>query len=62
MSTVLVPLNVSSTTSNNDPHLEELTIIIAMDNTELLITNLHRKTLHLTQDDSQQFQPSVHHF
>ena len=26
-----------STTSNNDPHLEELTISIAMDNTELLI-------------------------
>ena len=29
-----------STTSKNDPHLEELTISIAMDNTELLITNV----------------------
>ena len=29
------------TTSKNDPHLEELTIIIAMDNTELLITNVY---------------------
>ena len=30
-----------STTSRNDPHLEELTISIAMDNTELLITNVY---------------------
>ena len=30
-----------STMSKNDPHLEELTIIIAMDNTELLITNVY---------------------
>ena len=30
-----------STTSKNDPHLEELTITIAMDNTELLITNVY---------------------
>ena len=30
-----------STTSKNDPHLEELTISITMDNTELLITNLY---------------------
>ena len=30
-----------STTSKNDPHLEELTISIAMDNTELLITNVY---------------------
>ena len=29
------------TTSKNDPHLEELTISIAMDNTELLITNVY---------------------
>ena len=30
-----------STTSKNDSHLEELTIIFAMDNTELLITNVY---------------------
>ena len=30
-----------STTSKNDPHLEELTISIAMDNTELRITNMY---------------------
>ena len=30
-----------STTSKNDPHLEELTISIAMDNTDLLITNVY---------------------
>ena len=30
-----------STTSKNDPHLKELTISIAMDNTELLITNVY---------------------
>ena len=30
-----------STTSKNDPHLEERTISIAMDNTELLITNVY---------------------
>ena len=30
-----------STTSKNDPHLEELTISNAMDNTELLITNVY---------------------
>ena len=30
-----------STTSKNGPHLEELTISIAMDNTELLITNVY---------------------
>ena len=30
-----------STTSKNDPHLEELTISIAMDNIELLITNVY---------------------
>ena len=30
-----------STTSKNNPHLEELTISIAMDNTELLITNVY---------------------
>ena len=30
-----------STTSKNDPHIEELTISIAMDNTELLITNVY---------------------
>ena len=30
-----------STTSKNDPHLEELTISIAMDKTELLITNVY---------------------
>ena len=30
-----------STTSKNDPHLEELTISIAMDNTELLISNVY---------------------
>ena len=30
-----------STTSKNDHHLEELTISIAMDNTELLITNVY---------------------
>ena len=30
-----------STTSKNDPHLEELTISIVMDNTELLITNVY---------------------
>ena len=30
-----------STTSKNDPHLEELTISITMDNTELLITNVY---------------------
>ena len=30
-----------STTSKNDPHLEELTITIAMDNTELIITNVY---------------------
>ena len=30
-----------STTSKNHPHLEELTISIAMDNTELLITNVY---------------------
>ena len=30
-----------STTSKNDPHLEELTISIAIDNTELLITNVY---------------------
>ena len=30
-----------STKSKNDPHLEELTIIIAMDNTELLIINVY---------------------
>ena len=30
-----------STTSKNDSHLEELTISIAMDNTELLITNVY---------------------
>ena len=30
-----------SPTSKNDPHLEELTISIAMDNTELLITNVY---------------------
>ena len=30
-----------STTSKNDPHLEEPTISIAMDNTELLITNVY---------------------
>ena len=30
-----------STTSKNDPHLEELTISIAMDNTKLLITNVY---------------------
>ena len=30
-----------STTSKNDPHLEELTISIAMGNTELLITNMY---------------------
>ena len=30
-----------STTSKNDPHLEELTISIAMDNTELLIINVY---------------------
>ena len=30
-----------STTSKNDPHLEELTISIAMDNTELLITDVY---------------------
>ena len=30
-----------STMSKNDPHLEELTITIAMDNTELLITNVY---------------------
>ena len=30
-----------STTSKNDPHLEELTISIAMDNTELIITNVY---------------------
>ena len=30
-----------STRSKNDPHLEELTISIAMDNTELLITNVY---------------------
>ena len=30
-----------STTSKNDPHLDELTINIAMDNTELLITNVY---------------------
>ena len=29
------------TTSKNDPHLEELTISISMDNTELLITNVY---------------------
>ena len=33
--------NPQSTKSTNDPHLEELTISIAMDNTELLITNMH---------------------
>ena len=33
-----------STTSKNDPHLEELTISIAMDNTELLITNVYIPT------------------
>ena len=30
-----------STMSKNDPHLEELTISIVMDNTELLITNAY---------------------
>ena len=30
-----------STTSKSDPHLEELTINIAMDNTEFLITNVY---------------------
>ena len=30
-----------ATTSRNDPHLEELTISIAMDNIELLITNVY---------------------
>ena len=30
-----------STSSKNDPHLEELTINIAMDNTELLIINVY---------------------
>ena len=30
-----------STTSKNDPHIEQLTISIAMDNTELLITNVY---------------------
>ena len=30
-----------STTSKNDPHLEQLTISIVMDNTELLITNVY---------------------
>ena len=30
-----------STTSKNDPHLEELTISIAMDNIELLVTNVY---------------------
>ena len=30
-----------STTSKDDPHLEELTISNAMDNTELLITNVY---------------------
>ena len=30
-----------STTSKNDPHLEELPISIAMDNTEFLITNVY---------------------
>ena len=30
-----------STTSKNDPHLEDLPISIVMDNTELLITNVH---------------------
>ena len=30
-----------ATTSKNDPHLEELTISIAIDNTELLITNVY---------------------
>ena len=30
-----------STMSKNDPHLEELTINIAMDNTELLITHMY---------------------
>ena len=29
-----------STTSKNDPHLDELTIIIAMDNTEFIVPNL----------------------
>ena len=33
-----------STTSKNDPHLEELTISISMDNTELLITNVYMPT------------------
>ena len=32
------------TTSKNDPHLEELTISIAMDNTALLITNVYIPT------------------
>ena len=36
--------NPQSTTSKNDPHLEELTISIAMDNTELLITNVYIPT------------------
>ena len=37
-----------STTSKNDPHLEEMTIIIAMDDTVLLITNVYipRQFLH----------------
>ena len=45
--TVFFPNSVSftrkslSTTSKNDPHIEELTISIAMDNTELFITNVY---------------------
>ena len=40
-SSVSFTRNSLSTTSKNDPHLEELTISIAMDNTELLITNMY---------------------
>ena len=37
----MIDTKALSTTSKNDPHLEELTISIAMENTELLITNVY---------------------
>ena len=47
-----------STTSKNDPHLEELTISIAMDNTELLITNVY---IPLTSSCNGRYSPPIDH-
>ena len=46
------------THSKNDPHLEELTISIAMDNTELLITNVY---IHLASSCNGRYSPPIAH-